>query len=810
MTGMGFRAAILASCLLVLTACDSSEERAEKHFQSSLQMLEAGDVPRALVELRNVLALNEAHREARLVYARTSRAEGNLSEAYSNFLRIAERFPDDMEARLALSEIAILAQNWDEAERHGKALLAADPKVDGSDIVALALEFRRAAVDDDRPRLRELTRQAETLADANPNNEILVRLLLDGYLSDGRIDEAVAVTRSMIDSGTDSSVFYQVMAELLIAKGDVDGLEAHLREMLQKFPEDQDTKETLIRLLVSEGRSDRAEAFLRDEIALSNDKPGAHVNLIALIRQTRGPEAALEEIESALATYDTAPLLTALKAGLLFDQGDRDAAITLMQSIADVPEPTAQTDDFKVTLAKMLVETGNDVGARQLIEAVLDHDSGHVEALKMQASWQIENDKPDDAIATLRIALDQDPDDAEAMTLMARAHERNGDKQLAQDLLALAVEASGHAPTESLRFARLQMAEMRYSSAEEVLISALRRAPGNPDLLALLGQVYVATADWSRAEQVADTLRRQETDTTTRAADDLQLRIISGRDGQEQGVDFLEKIVENESDADAAKVALIQAQLQENRTEDALALAQELFAENPDDPRAALVLGNTQLALSDLEGAETTFRNLIARDGQNSAAVMQLLRSLGAQGREDEARLLVDEALKRMPENPDILWAKATFLERDNKIDQAIEIYDRLYSINGDNQVVANNLASLLVTYRSNEDDLARAIAVGKRLRGTKFPPFQDTFGWLQYRQGNIDEAIAYLEPAANALYSDPIVQFHLGKAYLAAGREEDALAQFRKAAGLANENDPRAQIAEAKSEIERLAAASE
>ncbi len=795
-------------CLGALAACDSSEERAEKHFQSGLELLEAGDTKRAMLEFRNTLSLDNSHNEARLVYARTARENGNISEAYSQFLRIAERDATNLEARLALSEIAILTQNWDEAERHGAVLLNSEVALDGKGIVELALKFRSAAEEDDSPRLRELTREAIALAESNPNNDILSRLLIDGYLTDNRVDEALGVTGAMIDAGTDDLFYYRVQAELLIANQDPERLESHLRLMLEKFPNDDETKALLIRLLVSEGRLDRAEEFLRGEIASAEDKPTAHISLIALIRQTRGDAAAMEEIDAAIATYDGAPLLTALKAGLMFDQGERDAAIALMQSITEGQEASAQVDDFRVTLAKMLVATENDVGARQLVEAVLEHDKSQVEALKMRATWQIEADQADEAIATLRLALDQEPDDAEAMTIMARAHERNGDQELSQDLLALAVEASGNAPEESLRFASIQIAQERYSTAEEILISALRQSPGNMGLLDLLGQVYLETDDWSRAEQVASTLRRLGTEAATLSADDLQLEIISRRDGREQGIQFLEALSENSEDAGAAKVALIQARLEEGANDEALALAEALAAEMPDNARAAMVLGNTHLALGSLEAAESTFRDVIEKDGQNVIAVMQLIRTLGAQERLDDVEHVVTSALERMPNAPDILWAKASIEERNGNIDNAIDIYERLYAINGDNLVVANNLASLLVTYRTDESDLERAVAVGKRLRGTSFPPFQDTYGWLLYRQGNIEEALTYLRPAAAALGDDPIVQYHLAKAYLSAGQDANALEQFSKAVELAGQDDTREQIVEARSEVERLSTA--
>ncbi|MEO1536110.1 MAG: tetratricopeptide repeat protein [Pseudomonadota bacterium] len=805
-----FRVLLLSFALFVLAGCDSSEERAEKHFQNGLSLLQDGDAARAFIEFRNALALDESHREARTTYARAARETGNVSAAYANYLRIAEEFPEDMEARLALSEIAIVAQNWDEAERHGAALLQAEPPVEGSEIVGLALAFREAVLADEALAIRELTRQAAALAEISPNNQILVRVLIEGYMEDNRVDDAITVTAGILSADTDNPLFYEVMAELLLLKGDVRGLEDHFRLMLEKFPDDDETKGNLIGLLIAEGRGPQAEAFLRDEIETAEDKVNAHVSLIALIRQLRGDDAALAEIDSAISLYEVAPLLTALKAGLIFDRGDREAAIALMQTVAEGVQPSLEVDNFKVTLAKMLIAVNNEVGGRQLVEEVLEHDPSHVEALKMRATWEIDADQTDEAIETLRLALDQEPNDAEAMTIMARAHERNGATQLSQDLLALAVEASRNAPAESIRFARVQISEERFSSAEDILVNALRRSPGHPELLTMLGRVYVAQSDWGRAEQVVQTLRRLDDPSVTTAADDLQLQIVTQREGREQGVGFLESLVQNGSDRVAATVALIQARLQENRGEDALDLAMQLVEANPSEPSLALVLGNTHLALGNFAKAEAAFQSVVDQDIGNTMAVMQLLRTMNSQSRTDEATALLDTALTASPDDIDLLWAKASFLEQGNDIDGAIEIYETIYAQNTDNQIVANNLASLLVTYRTDEASMERAFAVGRRLRGTDFAPFQDTYGWLQYRQDNHAEALTYLEPAAATLNTDPIVQFHLAKTYLALGRNADALRQFETVVSLADPADPRPQIAEARAEVERLSTASQ
>ena len=119
--------------------------------------------------------------------------------------------------------------------------------------------------------------------------------------------------------------------------------------------------------------------------------------------------------------------------------------------------------------------------------------------------------------------------------------------------------------------------------------------------------------------------------------------------------------------------------------------------------------------------------------------------------------------------------------------------------------MVANNLASLLSTYREDEDSLTRAYSVARRLRGNDFPPFQDTYGWIAYRRGDYDEAVTYLEPAAANLGNDALVQYHLGMTYIALERFGEGLSQLQKAIEIAGAEDTRAQFGIAREEIARL-----
>ena len=166
---------------------------------------------------------------------------------------------------------------------------------------------------------------------------------------------------------------------------------------------------------------------------------------------------------------------------------------------------------------------------------------------------------------------------------------------------------------------------------------------------------------------------------------------------------------------------------------------------------------------------------------------------------------MLDEALTHLPDNPQLLWAKASQYERDGEIDAAIGIYENLYAENSGSVIIANNLASLLSTYKEDAESLERAWVVARRFRDAEIPQMQDTYGWIVHRRGDSEEALPYLEAAAKGLARDPIVQFHLAEIYNALDRHEDALRLYREAVSIAGPADQREQVTRAQEEIQKL-----
>ena len=163
------------------------------------------------------------------------------------------------------------------------------------------------------------------------------------------------------------------------------------------------------------------------------------------------------------------------------------------------------------------------------------------------------------------------------------------------------------------------------------------------------------------------------------------------------------------------------------------------------------------------------------------------------------------DVLAALPDSPNLQLRKAGELEHRGDVDGAIALYEALYEANSDSPLLANNLASLLASARTDAASLTRAEVIARRLRGTEVPAFQDTYGWIATRIGNPDEALRYLEPASARLPDDLAVGYHLAMTYAALGREAEALALLQKLAGRIDPARPPAFAAQLNTELDRL-----
>lgn len=799
-------ATILAIALSTLTACDSAEQRAEKYYQSGVAYLQAGDVDRALVEFRNVFKLNGRHKEARLAYAKAERDRGNLREAYSQYLRLIEQYPDNLDGQIALAQLAAQGGNWPEAEQHVGAALALSPDDPSAKAVRAVIDYGKASEKSDTAAMSTAAAEARKLIDEDGSDILLRRVVIDDLLRAQNYDEALGQIDAAIALAPNDPTLYATRLSVFAAREDAAGVEAGLKDMVERFPDDPGIGDALIRWYVSRNEIDKAEAYMRAKVAKSGSQDD-ELALVQFMARFRGVPQAIAELDTTI-QRDPRPIYRSARAAFQFDAGQRDQAIADMQKIVDTAPAGEETRKIKVALARMKAASGDMVGARALVEEVISEDSGQIDALKLKAGWLILSDDVGDAINVLRRALDNNPRDASVMTLMAQAYERDGNRDLMREMLSLAADASNHAPEESLRYAQFLMGEGKNLPAEGVLIDALRLSPGNAALLVQLGQLYVNMKDWGRTNAVADELDRLAQPETVTAAAGLRAAALEGQQKTGEAIDYLEGVAASGTGGLAPKIAIIRSHLANGDGQKALAYAQELLAENPGDPSLRFIDASVRSTVGDLAGAETELRALVAEDKTRSQAWLALYRLLATQpGRGGEAGQVIEQAVQALPEDDELAWAKAGQLERGGDIEGAIAVYEKLYEGNSANAIVANNLASLLSNYRQDPESLSRAELIARRLRGSNVGAYQDTYGWIAYQRGNYQEAATELSKAVDNLPEDPSVRYHLAMTLLSLGNKSAALSAFQKVVSMQPKDDTRAFFAESKTKAEALVA---
>ena len=811
LNAFSIRNLLLTTALVtVLAACDSAEEQAEEYFQSGIALMEEGDFDRAIVEFRNVFEFDGSHQEARRKLAEIFLLEkNNRRRAYQQYLRLAEQYPQDLDARINLSELAFEANNWEELERHGSQAreLSTDENL-RVEAIAIALDYRQAALDEDAATTRDKARAAAAILSELPENRVARGIVTDAQIRNGEIEEALVSLDWFLEREPENMTYWRQRLALLARTEDMAAVEEQLQRMIAQFPDNVENKQTLLRFYLSREEMDKAEAFLREQVTEEGNE-GARSDLIRFLLEVRGPEAAREELAAAIAEEPDPVPYRIIRAGLDFDRGQRDAAINDLENILaqEGLSPDARRSAL-IALARFMNATGNAVGAQKHVEALLAEDPSNPEGLKMQAMWQIDADDPENAINSLRMALDRAPEDAQAMTLMAQAYNRTGRHELAQEFLSLAVEASGNAPGETIRYVNLLVREQSYLAAEDLLKKALRLAPQNVELLNSIGELYLLMDDDGRAQQVIRTLQQIDTQQSRGLAQRLEAERLNRQNGSEEAIAYLEELSQSGDGDVSAIIRLIQAQVSTGDFEAALTGAQELVAQDPQNPDFRNILAIVHQSAGNLSEAQQIFRGLVDENPTLGAVWMRLGQIANATEGPQAAVAVINEGLEATPNSPNLLWQSASLKEAAGDIDGAIAIYEALYEENSDSIIVANNLASLLATYRSDDaESVERAWTVARRLRDADIPALQDTYGWILHLRGENEEAVQYLESAAEGLANDPIVQYHLAQVYVALERTEEALAQYRKAIDVAGPADQRDQIVNARARVAEMQA---
>ncbi|HTH20036.1 MAG TPA: tetratricopeptide repeat protein [Candidatus Udaeobacter sp.] len=500
-------------------------------------------------------------------------------------------------------------------------------------------------------------------------------------------------------------------------------------------------------------------------------------------------------------------------------------------------------------------ENGEMERALEAYRRVLNVDPGQSELAARVAGLLIQQDDFPQAIDVLKDAIKANPKNAEPYQQLAFIYTRYLKRtDQAIDYANRAIVLNPGDVEGYQRLVEIELAAGQERKALEVLDRALKIQSTDPNFWIRLGKLYVAILFKSDSQPKLDELKKTN-EIFKRAAENAgddpdMLKDIAdyyaASQQMKEAIPLYLRVLELQPDDANAREKLATGFVLTNQRDKAIEMLEQIIKEHPEKYQPydllAQVLDEEARSLqraNRIEEAKAKFARVAANYEQsllinpNHAGTYVRLAELllGALRDPDRAVKLLDDARRRFPGAPEIVYylgiaqreakqsqqAVATFeealheaqIEEDDDFvnakfyfnygaaaeqaglyNKAADLLRKSIALDPENSAEASNyLGYMWADHNMNLDEAETMIR-----RALQSEPnnasYLDSLGWVEFRKGQFDRALDDLLRAVKAAgREDPVVFEHIGDTYLKLNRTPEALEAWQKALSLDPKN---------------------
>jgi tetratricopeptide (TPR) repeat protein len=517
-------------------------------------------------------------------------------------------------------------------------------------------------------------------------------------------------------------------------------------EQASVLPNQELESETLYQFLLAE------IAGQRGNLGLSSQA------FIDIAKKTRDPRLAKRAAEVALFSRNHQLALEAASLWLELEPN----SVAARQSIASVLVNADDLDGAIPHLAKLLAAEGKNAGQSllQLNNLLSKHADKTAVLQAVQKLAQPYPDLPethfaisqaaynagqhDSALKSIREAAKLRPDWELAAVFQAQLLSRTS-HTLASEHLAKFLASHPKAPEARLNFARLLVADRNYTAARVEFQKLMSDFPDNADVVFAVALLSVQLKDYDAAS--AQLKRAMELG----FKDPDSVKLYLGQVAEEQ---------ERFTEAKQWYTGVVPGRhfLEANARYAGIVAKQE-----------GLPAGRMHL------------RQLAAGSEQERVQFIQAEAQLLRDNKADqEAFQMLALALQNRPNHPDLLYDHAMAAEKIDRLDILESNLRKLIELKPGYAHAFNALGYTLADRTNRFDEAAQLIETALQL-SPEDPFILDSMGWVQYRKGNVDQGLVYLQRAFSSR-PDPEIAAHLGEVLWIAGKRLEAQKIWRDA----------------------------
>lgn len=757
------RLAGVATLALLSTACSGAQERKLSYLEKGQTYFNEQNYDKARIELRNALQIDPKYVEARYLSGRVAEKRGELREAVGQYQAAIDENPKFNPARASMARLYLLGGLPDKATELVDAGLKDEPQNP-------ALLTVRAAIQAQAGRVVPALEDAEASYKLDSNDEFTIALLASLYKQSARLDKAIEVVTKGSQQLPKSVDLHVVLADLEASQQNYPAVQQELQKVIDIEPKTLTHRARLAQFFLFRKDVAGAEATWRQAVKDLPDQQEPKLALIDLLWSQRGEAAATQEMQAMVAR---APENFDLKLSLgsyLERQNKVDEAERNYQEVIKKADQDAAGLSARNRLAALYLTKRNDpTRAAALVAEVLQENARDNDALILRANMALQKGDAATAITDLRGVLRDQPNSAPLMRALAKAHLQNQEVSLAEETLRSALQANpGDIPTRK-ELAQLLLQQGKAEQAKTMLdqLASVQGADSDPELIDAQFKAQLMSKDYTAAQQTAEKLQQLRPNAAVGwyyagLAAEGQKTVDAARKQYETALD-------KQADVAEPLAALVRLDVADKQNQRALQRLDKVIAANPKHSVALNLKGELMLADKQWSGAVAAFTKSVEYAPNWWAPYRGLALAQLGNKQTDAAINTYQQGIEKT-KGSSLSTDLAALYERVGKPDESIKVYEQWLQREPKSSMAANNLAMLLLNYRTDKASLDQALKLGDLLSSSTEPALLDTRGWAKFKSGDYQGAVNLLQQAANAVGDSSTIRYHLGMAHWKAG----------------------------------------
>lgn len=451
-----------------------------------------------------------------------------------------------------------------------------------------------------------------------------------------------------------------------------------------------------------------------------------------------------------------------------------DLAQTLAKRLNQIDPQSARAAAVMMISA---LETGDIQAADRALNHWLETDSGNAEQIFNETGQYLQKriDR-DQAIAYTHHLSERFPQQYQPQVVVAKLALSFGELDLAarsaERVLALG-------PDKMASYDLGMVVANRRGDIERaigVLKKAHRRFPDEGRYHSGLIEAQIAAGDLQRATSLLEDALSEP------PADPKLLRNLALFSYEIERLDLADKALNRLKDipGQSDQVHLIRGRiaLREGDIEAGARALSRVSVKSDQFANAQVLLAAARVEMGDTEGAIAGLKAALNAQGIDEADQQQLMLALAStlaeSGRFEESLQVSQQAISAWPEATDFRLQKAMTLFALDETEAAIKELRALVEQEPNHAPALNALGYTLADEDRNLDEAAELIGRALQLDPDN-PAFMDSLGWLQYRQGKLNQALDVLGQAFSQSPNAEIAA-HLGEVLWVQGERDKAL----------------------------------